>query len=547
MSSTSPSDWSAVPAITDVSQVRQLLLDRIPTEHRDTFFTPLHPLELTLEDAKIPEAGFQAGLKIIRDAIAQQKRVLIYGDYDCDGITATAVLWLALKQAGLTARPFLPRREVYGYGLSAQALADLWEKEAYDLVITVDNGIVAHEAITWLVERRIPVVVTDHHHPGETLPEASAIIHSSLLSGVGVAWMIARELGRENASNLLDLTTIGTLADQVPLYGANRSLVVTGLETLRRTQRTSLQTLANVAHIDLPTLTSTGVTFGFAPRLNAMGRLADPMEALRALISTNPERTLNLMQQLESTNTERQGLTQELFVTLQQEALIQVEQERPVLIFVGAYHEGIIGLLASKAVETYHRPTIVISTDRDPWKASARSVKGVSIIELLRTLPDVPFASLGGHALAAGFSLIAATAEQTLADLQSKLYEYYPKDQAILKHEIISSITAGLLNSELLSITQEFQPFGAGNAEPIFLVRNIDAIHQKSVGKQQQHWQLTLKDKTTDFGVNAIFFRAREKYEDDPKTIQSALVRIVPSSYRNRPFDIQVVDAFPFT
>lgn len=528
--------------IQSLDEVKNILLNRIPQEYQSTFFTPLHPLEMPVEHARMDHAAILQAKDLILDAIQGQKRVVIFGDYDCDGVTATAVLWLGLKKLGFQARPFLPRRDIDGYGLSVSSLQKLWNEESFEMLITVDNGIVAHEAVAWLREKNVKVIITDHHAPQETLPDANVIVHSSLLSGVGVAWMLVREMVREEALDLLDLVVIGTLADQVPVYGGNRSLVVFGLDQLRFRAHPSLRAIAEIASLDLRTITSTGITFTLAPRINALGRLADPMDALRALVSSNPERILRLVARMEATNQERQDLTSKFFKEVQEQADAQVAANQPILVVQGPYHEGIIGLLASKLVDQHRKPAIVISTEANPWKASCRSLKGLNIIELLRSLDRVPFVSLGGHSLAAGFSLSAKTGSNDIETLKTELSEKIPNHTSNFKSENVGTLPHRLLNTALLSIINEFQPFGAGNSEPQFWIPSIQAHSGKWIGKQQQHWKGELTDILTQKRVPAIYFRAKEKSIHEPELLNSALVRIVATSFGKRGFDIQIVE-----
>lgn len=540
---TSSSDQQTdLNVLQSLNEVKERLLDRIPSEYQDSFFTPLHPQEMTPEQTKIDPRALMEAARLIQATIVEKKTIVIFGDYDCDGVTATAVLWLGLRKLGFSAKPFLPRRDVDGYGLSIPSLQKLWDEQPFDLLITVDNGIVANEAVAWIREKGVKVIITDHHTPGLTPPEADVIVHSSLLSGVGVSWMLVREMVREGANELLDLVVIGTLADQVLVYGANRSLVVAGLDQLRFHARPSLRAIAQVAGLELTTVGSTTITYTLAPRINALGRLADPMDALRALVSSNPERILQLVARMEATNQERQELTLKLFKEVQKQVEIQIEQDLPVLVVTGPYHEGIIGLIASKLVDKHHRPAIVISTSVDPWKASCRSVKGINIIEMLRSLSTVSFLSVGGHSLAAGFSLSAEQGEASVEALKKEIREKSPKLSSNFKSENIGTLAHRLLNTALLSIINEFQPFGAGNSEPQFWIKNVEAQSGKWIGKQQQHWKGEIADQKTQARVPAIFFRAREKSSILPDEMSRALVRIVESSYGKRGFDVQIIE-----
>lgn len=536
--------FSQLPVFETLEQVRAALMSRIPETQRDAFFTTFHPLEILLHDAAISEPGYLLALELIQTAIQTQKKVLIFGDYDCDGITATATLWLSLRSAGLTAKPFLPRRDRDGYGLTVPTLEMLWQQEPFEMLITVDNGIVAHQAVNWLREKNVEVIITDHHTPSAELPEANAIVHSTLLCGAGVAWMVARGIHPSSAEDLLDLVAIGTLADQVPLYGANRSLAIHGLKKLRSGSRPSIRTLAQLARIDLSKITSSGVTFQIAPRLNAMGRLGDPMDALRALVSRSPERLEELLSQLEATNHTRQDMTLEFYTQVQAEVEAMGDSIPPVLIVFGEYHEGIIGLLASRLVDDYQRPAIVISTLGEVWKASCRSLPGFNVVEALRALEQVQFVSLGGHELAAGFSLDFRNGLEEITKIKSLFSKMDRINQSNIDSSIIGTIGIQLLNSELLSIIQTFQPFGAKNQEPSFMLQDILYTNVRPVGATAQHWKAEIKDQD-GAKHDSIFFKASQKYLHAPETVRHAAVRLVPSTFGKRPFDIQVTALYP--
>ena len=281
-------------------------------------------------------------------------------------MTATAVLWESLYSLGVNAQPFLPHREKHGYGLSLVALKEIFEKEKPDLVITVDNGIVAHDEIAWLKQQGVYVIITDHHEALETLPKADVIVHSTLLSGVGVAWFLARELTPKKSEELLDYVALGTVSDQIPLLGASRSLVIEGLRVLRQAKRQSLRVLAEIAGVDLSQANMNTIHFAIAPRINAMGRLYHALDALRALVTQNPARTRELMSKLDSVNAERQQITQDAYSEMKQHRV--TNDDDSVTVVIGPYHEGVIGLIATKLVETYSKPAIVIPTENEYYK-----------------------------------------------------------------------------------------------------------------------------------------------------------------------------------
>lgn len=526
--------------IASQEELTEALLARIPIENRETFFSPPHPRDLAAEEHGLNTEALQAAVQRLQTAIHNQEKVLIFGDYDCDGVTATAVLWETLQELGLQATPFLPHREKHGYGLSVTALEEIWENFQPDLVVTVDNGIVAHEAFQWLTEKQVDTILTDHHTSDGQFPPASIILHSTKLAGVTVAWMLAFALAPKVAEKKLDLAVLGTLADQVPLYGANRSFAYHGLHALRHTTRPSLLALAQSAGIDLTQATPETVHFTLAPRINAMGRLGDAMDALRALVSRHPQRTQTLVRALQDMNTSRQELTGELY----EEVLRTLEHENEhIAIVTGEFHEGIIGLLASKIVDTTHKPAIVISTSGEVAKASVRSVSGVNIIDFLRGLSTVSYLALGGHAMAAGFSVALTDLTQVVATIQREAKEKISRKKLVPTMKVLGRLDWNLLQTDTLDTLAHFAPFGAGNETPTFVLENIGIRDFRPVGRDGQHWQLQIEELETARQSRAIFFRAAEKMTQSLSEYHSVVIELAESNYRGRSVDIIVRSA----
>ncbi len=521
------------------------LLSRIPENHRETFFTVPSPDSLSSELHGLDPAALDAARDRLLVAIKNQEKVLIFGDYDCDGVTATAVLWETLHELGLTARPFLPHREKHGYGLSVHALEEIWSEYQPDLVVTVDNGIVAHDAFSWLKQKGVDTLLTDHHTSDGTIPAADIVLHSTQLAGVSVAWMLVHSLNEAIAATKLDYVVLGTLADQVPLHGANRSFAVYGLKALRTTPRQSLQTLAKMANIHLADASPETVHFTLAPRINAMGRLGDAMDALRALVSKNPDRTQQLMHALQKTNSSRQVLTKELYEDVIEEVKRTHEKEH-ILVVAGEFHEGIIGLLASKLVETFYKPAIVLSVNDSVAKASVRSIRGWNSIEFLRSLEKtIPFLALGGHAMAAGFSIPTESLETSTTFIRESARTALPKEMLTPRIDVIGSLDWSLLTAESLQTIQKFAPFGAANENPLFLIEDIDLRDYKPVGKDGSHWVLTFGNASTGFATSGIYFKAAEKMSSNLSDYHAVVLEIAPSNYRGKEFELIIRAVLP--
>lgn len=527
-------------AIQSTEQLEQLLLDRLPVEARASFLQIPAPEELGEDVHGLPEGRLQQAAEVIQQAGNDKQKILIFGDYDCDGVTSTAILWETLYELGIESRPFLPHREKHGYGISVAVLEEIWEEFQPDLLITVDNGIVANEAFSWLRERGVKTLLTDHHQPNGAIPEADVVLHSTHLSGAGVAWYLSHTLQPELAQKELDLAVLGTLADQVPLILANRSLAQYGLEALRNTQRQSLRALAKKAKIALDGADENTVHYTFAPRINAFGRMSHALEALRALLSRKPERMQQLLEQMELINQERQQKTNEAEQSLAEHILTAPEDM--VIVAESPYPEGIIGLLASKLVDLYHKPAIVLSTLNGVPKASCRSVEGVNMIGLLRQLPSQFFLSLGGHQGAAGFSLNPEFKQEFLNEVKTVFLQGVTPDQLEEKIEVVGTLEWKLLTPALLRLLKSFSPYGNSNEVPLFSLGKGEVANVQPVGRDQLHHRVTFRNPRTKQTIQMISFHSQRRgivFD----TLHEPIVRLKASTFRPGTIDIELVAA----
>ena len=311
-------------------QIVDWLLENRDITKKSEFLKPRQPSQYLAAEVGINQVELVKAAARIRLAIQNKQRVIIFGDYDGDGVSATAILWEAIKVAGLITQPFIPHRINHGYGLSLKALTEIFnqdndsQKSKPDLIITVDNGIVAYEALEFLKNLGVEVIVTDHHQPDTKLLPVLATVHTTQLSGAGVAWFLARELCPEVSDQWLDLVTIATIADQMPVLAANRAFIVAGLKILnQRVARPGLKALFKVAEVDPKNLTAEQLSFSLIPRLNAMGRVADGIDALRMLCIKSADKAEALAAKLQVTNLARQELTLELMKEADQQAKSQ--------------------------------------------------------------------------------------------------------------------------------------------------------------------------------------------------------------------------------
>jgi len=482
--------------IANLVQLKETLLLNRNIDSSAQFFNPTDPMAITLQDVGIDEQNFSKSIKRINQAIEKNEKIIIFGDYDADGICATATLWTTLNHLKAKVFPFIPHREKHGYGLSLVALEEILSQGKPDLVITVDNGIVAFEAVKFLTDQKIDVIVSDHHQPEveqlvPIFPQAFSIVHSTKLCGASVAWMISRGLNPEFAHSILDLSGIATIADQVPLTEANRSFAKFGLEYLRQTKRPGLLALLEKAKIKPSDIDEGKVNFIIAPRINAMGRLEHGLEALRLLCTNNQKQAIELSEMLDQTNSRRKDLTADMV----SQAIKQDESwesEHIIIVASPSYHEGVIGLIAGKLSEKYGKPAIAISVGETTAKASARSIPGINIVNLIRKLQS-DLLAVGGHPMAAGFGFESSKLElvtQKLRKLAMTEIDPLLLDRVITL-DCVLPLT--MINQQTYQLIAEFEPFGQFNSVPDFLIPNVSIMDFKLIGQDGVHLKMWLK------------------------------------------------------
>lgn len=469
--------------------------------------------KVTSENVGINLKDLKKAVGRINTAIKNKEQIIIFGDYDADGLCASAILWETLNDKGAKVLPYIPNRVEEGYGISQKAIQNLLKKlPETKLIITVDNGIVANEEVDFLNTKKIDVIITDHHLPGKTLPKALSIIHSTRLSGAGVSYLLSKEIKRKENDEYLDLVAIATIADLVPLTFANRTLVKFGIMALRKTKRTGLLELVNEAGIELSKIGTYDIGHIIAPRLNAMGRVGDALESLRLLCTRDKKAAKNLAQKLGRINKERQDLTYEAML----DASLKVKKENTKdkkLLFIAdeSYQQGIIGLVAGRLTEEFYLPSIVISKGKEFSKASARSVKGFNIIEFIRQAQEFLTAA-GGHPMAAGFTVETVNLEKLKKKLEELAEKLIDSKHLVRKQRVDCKIPLDLITFDLFSAIKKLEPFGMNNSLPVFLseviIENI-----RIVGKDGKHIKLTLRTDS-GFRIDGIGFGMGEKYEE---------------------------------
>lgn len=497
--------WEILGSGKDV--VKTLLKNRGIIDSKE-FFNPKDPSKITLKDLGIKEESIKKTIKRVKQAKDKKEQVIIYGDYDADGICATAILWESLHEFGLNVLPHIPDRFNEGYGINAKSVQDLKSKiPNLTLIITVDNGIVGYEGIKKAKELGIDVIVLDHHTKGVKKLATYYILHTTTVCGSGLAYFFSKELGINKG---LDLAAIGTIADQMPLIGINRSLVKYGLPILKNTKRLGLKTLFSDSKIEtVGTYNEVGVhevNYIIAPRINAMGRLASGLDSLRLLCTTKNDRAQELSKLLTKTNSDRQNIVETVVIHTRQ----NITKDKIIVIAHESYHEGVIGLAAGKLVEEFYRPAIVISKGVEKSKASARSISGFNIIDAIKATGLI--LEGGGHPMAAGFSIETSKIAEFTKKINEVSAELLTDELLTKKIKVDMELNFGELNYELLEKLKEFEPIGLGNPGPTFVAKNVEVKNVKTVGKEAKHLKLTLKQDEHYF--DSIYFGGGEMYSD---------------------------------
>jgi len=491
--------------------------------------------------------GMQPTVDRICYALEHQEPIAIYGDYDVDGVTATALLVQALEALGGNVRGYIPNRFDEGYGLNKDALDSL-KADGVKLVITVDCGIRSPDEALHAQTIGLDLIISDHHHPdGLNLPPAFAVINPKQhgdpypdkdLAGVGIAYKIAEALVNVRTpfngfrpNDLLDLVALGTVADLAPLVGENRVLVRRGLRQIRETKRQGLFSLAGVADVKIDKVTAGNIGFMLGPRLNASGRLESALASFELLTTTDFMRAGQLALQLDTQNRQRQSITRAM--QEQAEAIAMGEDPEAYLLFAAHedFNPGVVGLAASRLTEMYYRPAVVAAKSAEETRGSCRSIPEFHITDALDLCKDL-LVRHGGHAAAAGFTV----KNENLSELVSRLKEI-AKDQLGSK-DLRQTLSADMevplsqLNFEVLEHLKFLEPTGYGNPEAVFVSRNVRVKMARTVGSEGRHLKLTVEDER-GATVDSIGFRMGHLKPDLPPYVD-VLYHFEANEYNGR-------------
>lgn len=462
-------------------------------QQQKEFPYPKNPYKLIPKDVDISSVQLTKALKRIKKAIKNKEKVIVYGDYDTDGVCATAIMWETLNKLGLEVMPYIPQREE-GYGLKVDVI-DQMAKDGVELIVTVDQGIVHSRQASHAKKKGVDVIITDHHPSGKEKPRATAIIHTIKLSGVGVAWFLANWLTKKIKPKIgppgLDLVTIGTVTDLVALVGPNRSIVKFGLKAVRKTRRPGLLSLYQFAGIEKEKIGTYEVGYIIGPRINASGRMDDPMEALRLICTSDENRAISLAQKINQKNRERQELMKQTAIHARDLWLKEDGKSALIFVYHNSYEHGVIGLVASQLKDEFYRPAVVLAPRKDHWVGSARSIDGFSIVEAIRELKDI-IGDHGGHPKAAGFNVTPEKLEEVKKRLIERAEKSLDKSQLMPRLEIDAEVKLADLNLALYQQIEKFSPFGVGNPQPVFASRQVRVSNLKRVGADNRHLKLKI-------------------------------------------------------
>ena len=481
--------------MTEAEIIQKLLKNRGLTSKKAIadFFHPPHPQSFPSPFSSTP------AIKLIKRHINQGHKIMVYGDYDVDGLCSTAILWETLHRDYPNVLPHIPHRQSEGYGLSIAGI-DHCLAQGAKLIITVDNGITAVDQVDYCHKHECDILIIDHHEKGPRLPDTQFILHDSSTCAAGLTWFFCRDyLTIEHLTlNIehLSLVALATICDMVPLLGINRSFVKFGLEELNQTKRSGL--IALFKEVDLSVINPYHIGYIIGPRLNAAGRLEHAIDSLRLLCTRDATKAHQLAAHLGEINHSRQQLTENSVA----HALSHISLSSLIVSAHESYDEGVIGLVAAKLVEKYYHPAIAISIGEKTSKGSARSIPGFHITDHLRTAEKF-LINVGGHSMAAGFTLETARLQEFISAISSPEINV---DLLTKKQRIDCEIPLSMIHDSFFTKLKSFEPYGLGNPTPVFISKDVQVSEIRRLGKNNQHLKMKIKNQELGNGLDAIWF-----------------------------------------
>ncbi|MBR5301799.1 MAG: single-stranded-DNA-specific exonuclease RecJ [Clostridia bacterium] len=516
----------ALRALNVPDQLLSLLLDR-GIDTLDKIDKYLHPKQEDLYDPMLMQ-DMDKAVAVIRDAIRKGEEIVVFGDYDVDGVTATSILLTYLRKQGAVVSYYIPDRHGEGYGLNIAAVEQIASHAK--LLITVDCGITCENEVARAIELGMRVIVTDHHQLGPQLPQCSAVLNPLLgnypfrrLCGAGVAFKLVQALGgMEAIESLWELAALATIADIVPLLDENRVIVYYGLRAMAVSQRPGLIALMESASVDAKNVSASDVAFRMAPRINAGGRLALASRGVELLTTRRLDAAREIAAELDQDNTKRREIEMEIFARADEKTRQEIDflTERAIVVCGEGWNPGVIGLAASRLVEKYKWPTVLLAQDGDVCVGSARSIPGVDIHKAMSSCRDL-FVRFGGHAQAAGLTIekknvaeFKRRLTQAIA-MQSEPEAFIPTEEYDLELELSD------MTEELVQAFASMQPTGFGNPAPVFCVRGVHTTDVRAIGKEGAHLRMRLSSGSEMRG--AIGFRMGDRVQTMPEVIEAVL------------------------
>jgi len=543
--------WSVLPPPPDSARIpitnptlRALFLRRgiVDEDAYRRFVAP------ALDDLHDPSTihGMDHACERIARAVRDREAIVIYGDYDVDGVTSIVMLRTVLRSLGADVDFVVPHRLVDGYGLKMEVLDRVLGERNVRLVITVDCGITSIEPVQRALERGIDVIITDHHLPPGTLPEAAAVLNPKQpgceypfkeLAGVGVAFKLCCELIRRNGKkisidSLLKIAAIGTIADVAPLVGENRTIASLGLQGLADVRNPGLRALLKRLGLNGRALRAVDIGFKIGPRINAAGRLASANTAIDLFAAADEDAAWQLCTELDRMNAERQEIERQV----RECAEAQIAGGERILILAGeGWHRGVLGLTAGRIAQRYHRPTLVMTIEGEECIGSGRSIPTVSLHDELSAVADL-FHHFGGHEFACGFSL----EKRNLPALRERLHARFDAlDATLFRREarIDGTLTLADIDNEFIAAHEMLQPFGAGNPQPLFAIHGVTITGMRTFA--EDCCELSLQD-ATGRGMGVLWPSAKQLAPELVREVD-LLVRVEPDKWNGA--KLEIVDA----
>ena len=517
------------PHVGDMAPVAELLVRRGVTspEEADNFFSP----SLSKLHDPFLMKDMEKAVNRLNKAMGSKEKIMVYGDYDVDGVTAVALVYKYLQNYYSNIEYYIPTRYEEGYGISKKSI-DYAADNDIKLIIVLDCGIKAIDEIAYAKKRGVDFIICDHHVPDEVLPDAVAILNPKLpdsqypcpyLSGCGVGFKFMQAFAMSNGlsnhnelESMLDLVAVSIAADIVPIVGENRIMAYQGLKRLNSNPNLGLRSIIRLCKLTNKDITISDVIFKIGPRINASGRMQSGVEAVDLLVCRDLHEAYEKGKDIDQYNKDRKELDKQ--ITEEANALIEnnvniVQGKRSIVIYNKDWHKGIIGIVASRLTELYYKPAVVLTYSNGMATGSSRSVQGFDIYSAVNSVRDL-LENFGGHTYAVGLSL----KEENIPEFRRRFEEYVSENiqpNQLSPHiDIDAEIEFADITPELLSTLKKFNPFGPGNQNPIFCTRNVfDFGTSRLVGKNLEHIKLELEDNSTSHVINAIAFNMAQYFE----------------------------------